>query len=166
VLLVLGGLALVAGSFMDWVHADIVGVGLRAGSGWSNVQGSLGDGPLIALLGAVLVIAGTLAWALGPAVWRSVVAIVVAIAAGAVVAFEVSDLTKARVGITTTLQAGIWVMLGGVLVAFVGAIVVALGKRTVELPAAPAPPLGATRMPTAPPDAPGGWSSPGPPMLG
>jgi hypothetical protein len=164
--LVLGGLALVAGSFMDWVHADIVGVGLRAGSGWSNVEGNLGDGPLIALLGALLVIAGSLAWALGPALWRSVVAIVVVIAAGGVVAFEISDLTKTRVGITTTLEAGIWVMVGGVLFALVGAIVVALSRRTVEVPVPAAPPLGAATMPTAPPDAPGGWSPPGPPMLG
>jgi hypothetical protein len=166
-LLVLGGLGLVAGSFMDWVHADIVGLGLRAGSGWSNVQGNLGDGPVIALLGALLVVAGSLAWALGPAVWRSIVGLVVAIGAGGIVAYEISDLTKARAGITTTLQVGIWVMLGSAVVALIGAIVVALSRRTVEERVAPTPPFGGgTTMPTAPPEASGGWSPPGPPMLG
>jgi hypothetical protein len=165
-LLVLGGLALVAGSFMDWVHADIVGVGLRAGTGWSNVQGRLGDGPIIALLGALLVIAGSLAWALGPALWRSLVAILTAIVAGGIVGYEISDLTKDRVGITTTLQAGVWVMVAGAALALVGAVVVALSRRTVESPAAPSPPMSGTTMPMAPPEAPGGWSPPGPPLLG
>jgi hypothetical protein len=163
---VLGGLGLVAGSFMDWVHADIVGVGLRAGSGWSNVAGNVGDGPVIAVMGALLVVAGSLAWAIGPALWRNLVAILVAFAAGGVVAYEIADLTKARVGITTTLQAGIWVMVVSVAVALVGAIVVASSRRTVEQPAAPTPPLYGTRMPTAPPDASGGWSPPQSPMLG
>ncbi len=151
-LLVLGGLGLVAGSFMDWVHADIVGVGVRAGSGWSNVQGNVADGPVIALLGAVLVIAGSLAWALGPALWRSIVAIVVALAAAGVVVYEINDLTKDRVGITTTLQAGVWVMAAAAALAFVGAVVVAASRRTVEPPVAATPRLGGTTMPTAPPD--------------
>jgi hypothetical protein len=154
VLLLLGGLALVAGTFMDWVHADIVGAGIHAGSGWSNVQGQVGDGPVIAILGAALAVAGAVMFAVGLRTRGRVLTLFIALGAAAMVVYEYVDLTRHRVGITTTLQAGVWVMAAGSALGLIGAVVGMAARRTTErAPDAP-PPVSATVMPVAPPSAP------------
>jgi hypothetical protein len=61
-LMALGGIAVVVGSFLPWVTADILSMGIRTGSGWVNVQGNLSYGPALATVGTVLVILALFEW--------------------------------------------------------------------------------------------------------
>ena len=129
VLGVLGGLMIVAGSFLDWVRADIVGEGIVFASGWANVSGSVADGPMIAALGALVVVWGAVTLA-GPITGRWVIAGFVASgSATAVVVYELIDLTTPGPGIQTELRAGVWVMVAGCAVGLIAGLVALVSVR-------------------------------------
>lgn len=111
-LLVLCGAAVVAGSFAGWVRADIIGEGIRDGSGWRNVQGEVADGPWFAVLGAVLVLVGMFALFgfVGRWRWTAAAAGIGAVVLGIV---EVLDITSPGPGVTTELLGGLWVVIAG-----------------------------------------------------
>ncbi len=140
VIALVGGLLLVAGSFLDWVQADIVGEGIRVGSGWSNVSGEIADGPLIAGLGAIVAIWGAITLAASITGRWVLAGFVAAGAATAVVVFEIVDLTSPTGGVETELQAGVWVMVAGCALALVGAVIAAFAVRAA----------GGSTSPTAP----------------
>jgi hypothetical protein len=152
----IGGATVVAGTFADWVRADVLGVGIRSGTGWENIRGHVADGPVIAAIAAVVVIVGmTFVFDLESRIARAA-GIVAALAVIAFSIYEIADIEASRQGVDTSLQAGIWVMVAGALLALVGLLVTLGGGRRGDPTAAgPRPPVS---MPGVPPS--------GPPLLG
>ena len=123
VIATLGGLLIVAGTFLDWVRADIVGEGIHMGSGWSNVSGSVADGPLIAACGALVAVWGAITIA-GSITARWVLAGFIASgAATAFVVYEIIDLATPSPDVQTELQIGVWVMVAGCALGLLGALI-------------------------------------------
>jgi hypothetical protein len=155
VVAVLGGGAVIAGTFADWVRADLRGIGIVIGTGWDNVRGNVGDGPVIALLGlAVVAIGAALAVGLAPRVLR-LVGIAAAVGALGTAIYEIVDITTAPSSLDASLRVGPWVMVAGAVVGIVGLLVAPAGART---PAA-------ARPPTAPVPPPPSVPPSGPPLL-
>jgi hypothetical protein len=122
-------LLIVAGTFLDWVRADIVGEGIHMGSGWSNVSGSVADGPLIAACGALVAVWGAITIA-GSITGRWVLAGFIASgAATAFVAYEIIDLATPSPDVQTELQIGVWVMVAGCALGLLGALIAAFATR-------------------------------------
>jgi len=110
VLLVGAGVTLIASSFATWVHADLLGVGIRDGSGWSNVAGHLSFGPGVAAAGIAVVflsLAAMLDQRSRGALWFVLVAL---IAAAALAVVQVIDLNRAVEGVQSSVGVGIWMM--------------------------------------------------------
>ncbi len=118
--MLLSGAAIVTGSFLPWVRAEIRGHGVRVGTGWENVAGDVAHGPWFVLIGAVVVFAGL--FALLSRSWKvRWLGAVGALAATVLAVTEMLDITSPGRGVTTHLLAGPWVMLAGGLVALLGA---------------------------------------------
>jgi hypothetical protein len=152
----IGGATVVAGTFADWVRANLLGVGIRTGTGWENIRGHVADGPLIAAVAAVVVIVGmTFVFDLDSRIARAA-GIVASLAVLAFSIYEIADIEATRRGVETSLQAGIWVMVAGAVLALVG-LLVTLGGRHGSDPTA-----AGRRAPLPGPGVP----PPGPPLLG
>jgi len=124
-----GGVALVAGSFLPWLTADLTGLGIRQGSGWSNVFGNLSYGPAIAGCGAVVCFLAVLGlMRLGGRAQRIVAALATIVAAGVLVAVVV-DLATPGPGVDVTISSGVLVMVVGCALAAVGWALGAAGAR-------------------------------------
>jgi hypothetical protein len=150
-----GGAVVVAGTFADWVMADVRGVGVRTGTGWQNIRGHVADGPVIAAIALVIVIVGmTFVFDLQSRVARAA-GIVASLAVVAFAVYEIADIEATRQGVDTSLRAGIWVMVGGAVLALVGLVVTFGRRRPAAASGAPPPP---SPMPSVPPS--------GPPLLG
>lgn len=109
-LLVGAGVALVAASFATWVHADLLGVGLRDGSGWNNVAGHLSFGPGVAAAG-IAVIFMSIAALLDRRSRAALVLVLVALmAALALAVVQVIDLNRTVTGVESHVGIGIWMM--------------------------------------------------------
>ena len=149
----LGGATIVAGSFSDWVRADISGRGIREGTGWRNVYGHLAHGPWFAALGAVVVVIGaTYVVGLVPrfARWLGVLA---AVAAGGLAAYEIHDITTKVAGVTTKLEPGLPIVIAGAVIAILGCLLT-VGDRPVS--SRPRATPGPDAVPRGSPDATGG----------
>ncbi len=136
-----GGVALVGGSFMPWVTADFLALGVRDGSGWTNVVGNVSYGPGITAVGVgicFLAVAGLLR---AGGRWFRVVAGLLAFAAVGGVAAIVVDVTTPGAGVTTQLGSGVWTMGVGAALGVVGWALGAGGARPA--PAPPGPRAGA-----------------------
>jgi hypothetical protein len=154
-LALVGGGAVIAGTFADWVRADLRGVGIVIGTGWENIRGNVGDGPVIALLALVVVAVGAaMVVALTPRVVRAV-GVVAALAALGMAVYEIVDIATAPASLDASLRVGPWVMVGGAVVGLVGLLVAPPGPRTS--PAAGSPPAPPPAPPLVPPS--------GPPLL-
>ena len=122
-LLFLGGLMLIGGSFLDWAEA-LVGNTVITLTGFENATGDLWGGPATIALGVVLVLASFVYFAGAsskrvPAALKAL-AIVAALAALGFVAYLLLGLvvqdTKANA------QIGLWLCLGGSILAVVGSL--------------------------------------------
>jgi hypothetical protein len=147
----LGGATIVAGSFADWVRADISTVGIREGTGWRNVNGDVAHGPWFAAMGAVLVIIGACYLVgLRPKLVRWLAA-ALAIASVGLAIYELYDITDKVPGVVTSVQPGLWIVIVGAVVALAGVLATA-GEMPAPLPIR-TPPLAAMDYPAAPPQA-------------
>ena len=151
VVALVGGAAVIAGSYGDWVRADVLGVGLVNGSGWENVRGHLADGPVFAALGLVLVLVGaTMMFGFASRVGKALGALSALGAVGGTI-YEIVDITSAG---RAELLAGPWIMLTGAVVGLLGVLAAPAGRpestsqRT--LPQGPLPPR-AVVPPSGPP---------------
>ncbi len=130
VLAAAGGAGLVTGSFLPWLTADLTGLGLRQGSGWSNVFGNLSYGPAVAVSGAAicfLAIAGLLR--LGGLLQRVIAGVAILGALGVTVAVIV-DLATPGAGVGVEVEPGVPVMVASVVVSGVGWFLGAFGARS------------------------------------
>jgi hypothetical protein len=152
----IGGATVVAGTFADWVRADLSGIGIRTGTGWENIRGHVADGPVIAALAAVVVIVGmTFVFDLQSRMARAA-GIVATLAVIAFSIYEIADIEASRQGIDTSLQGGVWVMVAGAVLALVGLLATLGGpRRATSATPPPRPPLPAPGVPPS-----------GPPLLG
>jgi hypothetical protein len=158
----IGGAAVVAGSFADWVRADISTIGIREGTGWRNVNGNVAHGPWFAAMGAVLVVLGA-CYVVGlrpaRARWAGVL---VALAAIGLAIYEIVDITRAVTGVSTKLQPGLWIIIVGGGVTLVGLLLAGGGAPLT----APNDPAALTPMPyPAAPPVPGDPSAPAAPPV-
>ncbi len=120
VLAAAGGVGLVTGSFLPWLTADLTGLGMRQGSGWSNVFGNLSYGPAVAVCGAAvcfLALAGLLR--LGGRFQRIIAGIAILGALGVVVAVIV-DLATPGPGVGVDVEVGVPVMVASILLGAAG----------------------------------------------
>ena len=124
----LGGLMLVAGSFMPWVRADVSGQGIVLGSGWDNITGEIGHGPLVAGLGTVLAVVGALA-VVGVVIRQGQFAVLFSLLAAGVVVFQIVDIATPSDDIETSFGVGVVVMVAGVVIAFVGSLLCLGGEK-------------------------------------
>ena len=133
VLMVLSGAAVVAGTFAGWVRAEIIGEGIRNGSGWRNVHGEVAHGPWIATLGTVVVSVGAVALVarVGRFRWFAALASAGALALGVL---EMVDIANPGPGVSAQLLGGLWAVVVGGGLALVGALVLPGGpprRRTL-----------------------------------
>ena len=129
-----GGVALVAGSFLPWVTADFLALGVRDGSGWTNVVGNVSYGPGITAVGVgicFLAIAGLLR--AGGRWFRVLEGVLALVAVGGVTAIIV-DVSTPGAGVTTRLGSGVWTMIVGAVLATVGWALGAAGARPTAEP--------------------------------
>ncbi|HKY14106.1 MAG TPA: hypothetical protein VJM33_04225 [Microthrixaceae bacterium] len=117
----LGGLKLVAASFLPWVRADVRGQGIVLGSGWNNIAGEIGHGPLVAGIGTVLAVTGALA-VVGIFIRQGQFAVLFSILAAGVVVYQIIDIATPASDIETSWAVGTYLMVVGVAVAFVGSL--------------------------------------------
>jgi hypothetical protein len=147
----LGGAAIVAGSFADWVRADISTLGIREGTGWRNVNGNVAHGPWFAALGAVLVVIGAcFLVGLRPRIARVVGTVLGLVAIGLAI-YEIYDITRKVTGVTATVQPGLWIVIVGAGVALLG--LVATSGTLPPSPTATGPAVAPMPYPAAPPSA-------------
>ena len=112
-LVILGSCAVVLGTFLGWVRADIPGVGIRAGNGWNDVYDHASFGPgltfaaLVAAVLAAVAVGGYRTWIVrGPAILASLVALGLAI-------YQQVDIGHPGAGVTASRGPGLWVMIAG-----------------------------------------------------
>jgi len=127
---IIGAAVVVAGTFVGWVRADVLGFGVRSGNGWNNVMGEVSWGPLFTL------IAVAVALCLAPALAsvRSEPALMFAGGAAALsvalAVYQLWDISRGAEGVDTTLLVGTPLILAGSLLAAGGSLLSARGTRS------------------------------------
>ncbi len=148
-----GGATIVAGSFADWVRADIRSEGILDGTGWRNVHGNVAHGPWLAAMGVVIVVVGAtfvVGFRSRAARWAGIGLGIAAIALGV---YEIVDIATAPASINASIQPGLPMCLAGALVGLIGLWITVGGDPPVPAVAPPPPPTVPVSYPSAPPEA-------------